>query len=145
VGLIYFVDLIFRLIGRQVTLGERLAVTSSLGLDRPEEIASVIIRAIGLMLSIEAIGAILLFLHSSISGIVLPGKAIFYSIFHLVTASCNADSDLFNVMPEYPNETPMISSQGGYTGKNLVDYLDKTILIGWSYVEIKKSEMINGF
>jgi len=39
VGLIVIVVLVFRLIGRQVTLGERLAVTSSLGLDRPEQIA----------------------------------------------------------------------------------------------------------
>ena len=53
VGLIVAVAMVFRLIGRQVTLGERLAVTSSLGLDRPEEIASVMVRAIGLMLAIE--------------------------------------------------------------------------------------------
>ncbi len=61
VGLIVVVVLVFRLIGRQVTLGERLAVTSSLGLDRPEEIALTMVRAIGLMLVIEAVGAILLF------------------------------------------------------------------------------------
>lgn len=106
VGLIVVVVLVFRLIGRQVTLGERLAVTSSLGLDRPEEIALTMARAIGLMLIIEAIGAFLLFLHWRISGIVPPGKAAFYAIFHAVTAYCNAGFDLFSGLPEYPNGIP---------------------------------------
>jgi len=106
VGLIVTVVLVFRLIGRQVTLGERLAVTSSLGLDRPEEIALIMIRAIGLMLVIEAFGAILLFLHWSLSGIVPPGKAVFYAIFHAITAYCNAGFDLFYGLPEYPNGIP---------------------------------------
>jgi trk system potassium uptake protein len=106
VGLIVVVVLVFRLIGRQVTLGERLAVTGSLGLDRPEQIALIMVRAIGLMLAIEAVGAILLFLHWSISGIAPPGKAAFYAIFHAVTAYCNAGFDLFYGLPEYPNGIP---------------------------------------
>jgi trk/ktr system potassium uptake protein len=106
VGLIVFVVLVFRLIGRQVTLGERLAVTSSLGLDRPEEIALIMVRAIGLMLAIEGIGAVSLFLHWRISGIVPPGKAAYYAIFHAITAYCNAGFDLFYGLPEYPNGIP---------------------------------------
>jgi trk system potassium uptake protein TrkH len=106
VGLIVFVVLLFRLIGRQVKLGERLAVASSLGLDRPEEIALIMVRAIGLMLAIEGVGAILLFLHWRISGIVPPDKAVFYAIFHSVTAYCNAGFDLFYGLPEYPNGLP---------------------------------------
>src|SRR5512139_353035 len=74
VGLIVVVVLVFRMIGRQVTLEERLAVTSSLGLDRPQEIALVMVRAIGLMVLIEGVGAVLLFLHWRISGIVPPEK-----------------------------------------------------------------------
>ena len=105
-GLIVIVVLVFRLLGRQVTLGERLAVTGSLGLDRPEEIALVMVRAIGFMLVIEGIGTILLFLHWRISGIVPPGKAAFYAIFHAVTTYCNAGFDLFNGLPEYPNGIP---------------------------------------
>lgn len=106
VGLIVAVVLIFRLIGRQVTLGERLAVTSSLGLDRPEEIASIMVRAIGLMLVIEAIGAFLLFLHWRISGIVPPGEAAYYALFHAITSYCNAGFDLFTGQPGYPNGIP---------------------------------------
>jgi trk system potassium uptake protein len=106
VSLIVAVATLFRLIGRQVNLGERLAVTSSLGLDRPEEIVSVMARAIGLMLTIEAIGAGLLFLHWRISGIVPAGEALYYAIFHAVTAYCNAGFDLFYGLPQYPNGIP---------------------------------------
>ena len=106
VGLIVAVVLVFRLIGRQVTLGERLAVTSSLGLDRPQEIALIMVRAVGLMFAIEGVGAALLFLHWRISGIVPPEKAAFYAIFHAVTSYCNAGFDLFYGLPEYPNGLP---------------------------------------
>ena len=84
VGLIVVVVLVFRLIGRQVTLGERLAVTSSLGLDRPEQIALIMARAMGLMFAIEMFGAVLLFLHWRISGIVPPVKLSFMPFFILL-------------------------------------------------------------
>jgi trk system potassium uptake protein TrkH len=58
------------------------------------------------MLAIEGVGAILLFLHWRIAGIVPPGKAAFYAIFHAVTAYCNAGFDLFYGLPEYPNGIP---------------------------------------
>jgi trk system potassium uptake protein TrkH len=106
VGLIVVVVLFFRLIGRQVTLGERLAVTSSLGLDRPEQVAVIMVRAVGLMLAVEAVGAVCLFLHWRISGIVPAGKAAYYAIFHAVTAYCNAGFDLFYGLPEYPSGIP---------------------------------------
>jgi trk system potassium uptake protein TrkH len=106
VGFIVTVVMVFRLIGRQITLGERLVVTSSLGLDHPEEIALIMVRAIGLMLAIEGFGAILLFIHWSISGIVPPGQAAFYAIFHAITAYCNAGFDLFYGLPQYPNGLP---------------------------------------
>jgi trk system potassium uptake protein TrkH len=106
VGLIVAVATVFRLIGRQVSLGERLVVTSSLGLDRPEEIALIMVRAIGLMLVIEGVGAVLLFLHWRISGIVPAGEAGYYAVFHAVTAYCNAGFDLFYGLPQYPNGIP---------------------------------------
>jgi trk system potassium uptake protein len=106
VGFIVAIVMIFRLIGHQLNLGERLAVTSSLGLDRPEEISRIMVRAIGLMLAIEGVGAILLFIHWTVAGIVPPGKTIFYAIFHSVTAYCNAGFDLFFGLPQYPNGLP---------------------------------------
>ena len=106
VGFLVLVVLIFRLIGRQVTLGERLAVTSSLGLDRPEQILLIMVRAVGLMLIIEAAGAFLLYLHWRISGIVPPDQAAFYAVFHAVTSYCNAGFDLFTGLPQYPAGIP---------------------------------------
>ena len=106
VGFIVVIVLVFRLLGRQVTLGERLAVTSSLGLDSPEQIAVVMVRAIGLMLTIEGVGAFLLFIHWRISGVAPPGETLFYAIFHAVTSYCNAGFDLFNGLPQYPNGIP---------------------------------------
>jgi trk system potassium uptake protein TrkH len=106
VGFIVTVVLVFRLIGRQVTLGERIAVASSLGLDRTEEIALVMVRAIVLMLALEGIGAILLFLHWTHAGIVPPAQAVFFAIFHAVTSYCNAGFDLFYGLPQYPNGIP---------------------------------------
>jgi trk system potassium uptake protein len=105
-GLIVSVFMVFRLIRRQVTLGDRLAVTSSLGLDNPEEIALIMVRVIALMFTIEGLGAILLFLHWRISGIVPAGETAFYAIFHAITAYCNAGFDLFNGLPQYPNGIP---------------------------------------
>jgi trk system potassium uptake protein TrkH len=58
------------------------------------------------MLAVEAVGAICLFLHWRISGIVPAGKAAYYAIFHAVTAYCNAGFDLFYGLPEYPNGIP---------------------------------------
>jgi trk system potassium uptake protein len=120
VGFIVTVVMIFRLIGRRVTLGERLVVASSLGLDRPEEIALIMARAISLMLAIEGIGATLLFLHWRISGVVPPGKAVFYAIFHAITSYCNAGFDLFNGLPEYPTGIPTDPLSLGIIGSLIV-------------------------
>lgn len=106
VGLIVVVVLIFRLIGRQVTLAERLTVTSSLGLDHPEKIALIMVRAVAFMMAIEGLGALLLYLHWRISGIVPPEKAAFYALFHAITSYCNAGFDLFSGLSQYPNGIP---------------------------------------
>ena len=106
VSLIVAVSLVFYLIGRQVTLSDRLAVTSSLGLDNPRQIVRIMIRAVVLMFIIEGVGAFFLFLHWRFSGIVPPGQAGFYAIFHAVMSFCNAGFDLFSGLPQYPNGLP---------------------------------------
>ena len=106
VSLIVSVLLFFRLIGRQVSLADRLAATYALGLDSPRQITRVMVRATVLMLTIEGIGAIVLFLHWRISGIVPASQAGFYAIFHAITAYCNAGFDLFYGLPQYPEGIP---------------------------------------
>jgi trk system potassium uptake protein len=106
VSLIVVVSLASFLLGRPVTLTQRLAVTSSLGLDKPKQIMLVMIRAIAVMLVIEGLGSLLLYLHWRFSGIVPPGQAAFYAIFHAVMSFCNAGFDLFSGLPQYPNGIP---------------------------------------
>ena len=106
VSLIVAVSLVFYLIGRQMTLSDRLAVTSSLGLDKPRQIVQVMIRAVVLMVVIEGLGAFFLFLHWRLAGIVPPGQAGFYAIFHAIMSFCNAGFDLFSGLPQYPNGLP---------------------------------------
>lgn len=106
VSLIVTVSVISYLLGREVTMSRRLTVTSSLGLDNPGQIMRVMIRAMVLMFIIEGVGALLLFLHWRISGIVPAGQAAFYAIFHAVMAFCNAGFDLFGGLPQYPTGIP---------------------------------------
>jgi trk system potassium uptake protein TrkH len=106
VSLIVAVSAVFYILGRRVTLSDRLAVTTSLGLDNPRQIMQIMIRAILLMVIIEGVGAFLLFLHWLYSGIVPPGQAAFYAIFHAVMSFCNAGFDLFSGLPQYPNGLP---------------------------------------
>jgi trk system potassium uptake protein TrkH len=106
VSLIVTVSLISYSLGREVTLSRRLTVTSSLGLDNPGQIMRVMVRAMVLMFIIEGVGALLLYLHWRLSGIVPAGQAAFYAIFHAVMTFCNAGFDLFAGLPQYPNGIP---------------------------------------
>ncbi|NRO80521.1 Potassium/sodium uptake protein NtpJ [Lactobacillus helveticus] len=77
---------------QRMTLGARMLTGEALNLNHPSQlrIVQLIIR---LSLIIQLIGAILLFI------VLKPrlgiGKGIWYSIFHSVTAYCNAGFDLF--------------------------------------------------
>jgi trk system potassium uptake protein TrkH len=55
---------------------------------------------------VESIGALLLYLHWRINGVVPAEQAIFYAIFHAISAFCNAGFDLFAGLPAYPNGIP---------------------------------------
>lgn len=123
-GLGYMVTavLILGLLGHKVSLYNRLALTSSLGLDRPTKIIVIMRRALIGMLIIEAIGTVLLYLHWRINAIVPADKAFFYAIFHAISAFCNAGFDLFAGLPAYPGGIP------GDTGTLLI--LGMLIIIG---------------
>lgn len=105
-GFLVIVVLTLRLLGRRVSLLDRLAVSSSLGLTGPGAIMRILIRTVAIMLALEAIGALVLWLHWSTAGIVPPGEAGFYALFHAVAAFCNAGFDLFSGQPQYPGGLP---------------------------------------
>jgi len=106
IGFIALIVLAMHLIGRYVSLIDRIALTRSVGLSKPGQIMYILSRAILVMFAIEGVGAVLLYLLWRINGIVEPGKAAFYALFHAVSAFCNAGFDLFDGLPQYPNGLP---------------------------------------
>jgi trk system potassium uptake protein TrkH len=107
-GLGFMVKLVLtlRLLGRHISLVDRLAVSSSLGLASPKGILQVLGRTVAYMLAVEGVGALILWAHWRLSGIVPAGDAAFYALFHSVAAFCNAGFDLFAGLPQYPAGIP---------------------------------------
>lgn len=106
VGYMVLVALALQLVGRRVSLLDRLAISTSLGLDKPAAILRLLRQVVVGIILIEGVGALLLFLHWRLSGIVAPDQAAFYAIFHAVSAFCNAGFDLFVGLPQYPRGIP---------------------------------------
>ena len=107
-GLGFLVTLVLtvRLLGRRVSLMDRLAVSSSLGLASTQAILQILSRTVVFMLAVEGAGALILWVHWRLSGIVPAGSAAFYALFHAVAAFCNAGFDLFYGLPLYPEGLP---------------------------------------
>lgn len=105
-GFIVVIAIFLRLRHRHLGLAERLSLTSSMHLDTTENIMFLLMRLTVLTFAIECIGALLLFVHWGLSGIVPPDQLFFYSIFHAISAFCNAGFDLFSGLPQYPNGIP---------------------------------------
>lgn len=93
VGFISFSVLLFRLIGRRITLQTRFIVQQTLATDELSGVLNLALYVLGITLSLEAIGAILLWLRWRT---VLPnGEALWYAVFHAISSYCNAGFDLF--------------------------------------------------
>lgn len=105
-GFIVTLVLTLRLLGRHISLVDRLAVSSSLGLASPKGILQVLGRTVAFMLAVEGMGALILWAYWRLSGIVPAGDAVFYALFHSVAAFCNAGFDLFAGLPQYPEGIP---------------------------------------
>jgi trk system potassium uptake protein len=105
-GLVVVLVLTVRLLGRQVSLMDRLAVSSSLGLASPRAILEILGRTMVLMLSVEGIGALILGVHWTLRGMVPARDAPFYALFHAVAAFCNAGFDLFTGSSQFPEGVP---------------------------------------
>ena len=103
VGFIAFSVLLFRLVGRRVTLNERFVIQQSLGAERLVSfsrqwgrlgsVANLALFVLIVTLSIEAIGTLLLWLRWRTE---FPdGEALWLALFHAVSSYCNAGFDLF--------------------------------------------------
>jgi trk system potassium uptake protein TrkH len=106
VGFVVVTVLVLRLLGRRVSLMDRLAVISSLGLASPKDILQILGRTVVGMLAIQGLGTLILWIHWRVAGIAPAGDAAFYALFHAVAAYCNAGFDLFAGLPQYPQGLP---------------------------------------
>lgn len=94
VGFISFSVLLFRLVGRRVTLRERVVIQQSLGAGGAGGVVNLAVTILIVTLSLEAVGALLLWLRWRQT---MPdGEALWLAIFHAVSAYCNAGFDLFS-------------------------------------------------
>ena len=94
VGFISLSVLLMRLIGRRITLQTRFIVQQSVGSGELSGALRLALYVLGVTLSLEAIGALLLWLRWREH---LPAdEAVWYAIFHSVSAYCNAGFDLFS-------------------------------------------------
>lgn len=108
VGFMVGAVVVLRLIGRRISLEDRLALRDSLGLPEPGAIVKLTQRVLIVVLAIEAAGAALLWLNWR--GAMPEGQALFYAIFHAVSAFCNAGFDLFTGRPEFSGGAPTDSA-----------------------------------
>ncbi len=93
VGFMAFAVIVLRLIGRKVTLYDRLALRDSLGLVVPGAIVKIARRVFVTAVAVEGAGAVLLWLHWR--AWLGDARAALYAVFHAVSAYCNAGFELF--------------------------------------------------
>lgn len=104
VGFMVAAVVIFRLLGRRVSMVDRLALSDSLGLLVPGAILKLTRQVLVTVFAIEGGGALLLWVNWRTS--LGDQQAAFFAIFHAVSAFCNAGFDLFTGLPDYPTGIP---------------------------------------
>lgn len=98
VGFITLSVLLFKLIGRRVTLYERTLLSQALGVRADQGVVHLTLVVLLTTVSIEFVGAFLIFLQWIH---IMPWPtAIYFSIFHAVSAFCNAGFDLFQSLDD---------------------------------------------
>lgn len=104
VGFMVAVVVTLQLLGRRIIIDDRLALKDALGIAEPGAVLRLLSRMLIILFAIEALGALLLWFNWRF--ILPPGEALFYAIFHAISAFCNAGFDLFTGDPRFPNGLP---------------------------------------
>lgn len=108
IGYVVFAVVAFQVLGRDVSLTDRMALRDALGLLSTRGIAKLTRKVFVGVLAIELVGAVALYLHWRVSS---PGPDLaFLALFHSVAAFCNAGFETFTGNPAYPGGMP---SDGG--------------------------------
>jgi trk system potassium uptake protein TrkH len=106
VGFMVTAVIVLRFLGRRISLTDRLTLTDSLGLLAPGAIVHLTRNVLATVLTIEGIGALLLYLHWRGDARLTEGQAAFFALFHAVSAFCNAGFDLFGGLPGFAGGIP---------------------------------------
>lgn len=93
VGFITLSVVLFRLIGRRVTIYERTLLRQTLGVEASKGVVQLTLTVLLITVVIELIGAV--FMFTQWVQVMSWQKAAYYSIFHAISAFCNAGFDLF--------------------------------------------------
>lgn len=93
-GLVTITTTMVSLLGRKLSLAGQISAKSSLSASNDNSIGQYLVFALGFTLTVELIIAIILF--SKFYTMLPLNDAIFYAIFHAVTAFCNAGFALFS-------------------------------------------------
>ncbi len=106
VGFMVVAVIIFRLLGRRISFTDRIALSDSLGLLSPAAIVTLTRRVLITVIAIEAVGAVMLYLHWRADPRLTEAQAFFYAVFHAVSAFCNAGFELFHGTPGFHEGMP---------------------------------------
>lgn len=106
VGFMVVAVIIFSLLGRRISFTNRLALSDSLGLLSQEAIVKLASRVAGVVLLVEALGALLLYLHWRQDARLSEQQALFFAVFHAISSFCNAGFDLFSGTAGFPEGIP---------------------------------------
>lgn len=93
VGFVSISVLLFRLIGRRITLQTRFIVQQSVGTSEWGRAGKLALYVLGVTLTFEAVGAALLWVRWRTS--IADADAAWLAIFHAISSYCNAGFDLF--------------------------------------------------
>jgi trk system potassium uptake protein TrkH len=105
IGLMVFTVVIFRLLGRRISIVDRLALRGLFGNVLPGAVMRLTMQVMAAVLIFEAIGALLLWLMWTPR--MGAQTAAWFAIFHSISAFCNSGFDLFAGLPGYatiPND-----------------------------------------
>ena len=92
-GFMTFATLIFRLMGRHITMRERMIVQDSMNQDDMGGVVPLVMWVIRSTFTVELIGAALFAVR--LIPMYGPGRGAFFALFHSISAFCNAGFDLF--------------------------------------------------
>ncbi len=93
IGFITLSVILFRLIGRRVSIYERILLSQTLGVGERQGVVQLTLTVITIVFGIELVGAVFLFIRWV--QIMEWPQAAYFAIFHSISAFCNAGFDLF--------------------------------------------------